>query len=600
MFTENRSFLNPKSQSGAALITALFIITILTVLGMLVLNTSIVETKMAANQKISSQVFYAAEAGLERGLKVLVADMEDDGTGGGPWGNLNFPSSAGSVTAALVNGSTAFDENIRSVEMYRDGDNTSGVSRLTFSNGGDTVGNATYELYMYSPSNSEVYLLSYASGLNGVAAVEYRLDTDDLSPYNNAIFSGTGINPDDDDDTNVNIAGSVYAQGQINLNGGSYIVNTYADAGCDSTLTAMLPSVGGLDTMIRVKGGALTLTENSFVGTANSNGAISEVQADAGFNEGTATNYVDNVGTGTPNIPMPGILDGLEAEHPGISSDPTYSGIADDTDRAMAIYSDLIRGVNGFAAGATYASSVAPGTITSKGIVIDGDLSSIIQGGAGCTPAVLDVDCDGDPDHGDVGEIEIETCTPSFSCKDSLGNGLEWNATTRVMTFTGMVMVSDEFEIDDEANPVTYISMGAFIDSGGTTVAPANQNEQSAVVIAVDEIEIENSFTPDNGGYLQGGDYTNAIAFIAGEEIELEADEHETGTTRITGMFYTPGEFEVEDSVQVAGTLIGAEFELEDNPSICQVPALRNFLSSYVPGTNSVLAFNSREWRRVY
>ncbi|MFV2082107.1 MAG: hypothetical protein ACC669_09595, partial [bacterium] len=145
-----------------------------------------------------------------------------------------------------------------------------------------------------------------------------------------------------------------------------------------------------------------------------------------------------------------------------------------------------------------------------------------------------------------------------------------------------------------------YISMGAFIDSGGTTVAPANQNEQSAVVIAVDEIEIENSFTPDNGGYLQGGDYTNAIAFIAGQEIELEADEHETGTTRITGMFYTPGEFEVEDGVQVAGTLIGAEFELEDNPSICQVPALRNFLSSYVPGANSVLAFNSREWRRVY
>ncbi len=598
MFTEKRSFLNPGSQRGAALITALFIITILTVLGMLVLNTSIVETKMAANQKISSQVFYAAEAGLERGLMVMVADMEDDGTASGPWGNLNFPTSAGSVTAALVNGATAFSVNVRSVEMYRDGDNTSGVRRLTFGNGGDTVGNATYELYMYSPNNSEVYLLSYASGINGVAAVEYHLDTDDLSPYNNAVFSGTGLNPDGDDTMDVKIAGSIYSQGQVTLDGNSLIVNTYADSGCDSILTAMLPSVGGLDTKIRVKGGALTLLGDSAVGTANSNGAISEIQADAGFNEGTATNYVDDVGTGTPNIPMPGILDGLEAEHPGISSDPTYSGIGDELTRAMAIYKDLIRGLNGFAPGGTYADPNA--TVTSKGIVIDGDLSSIIQGGAGCTPAVLDIDCDGDPDHGDVGEIEIETCTPSFSCKDSLGNGLEWNATSRVMTFTGMVMVSDEFEIDDESNPVTYISMGAFIDSAGTTVAPANQNEQTAMVIAVDEIEIENSFTPDNGGYLQGGDYTNAIAFIAGEEIELEADEHETGTTRITGFFYTPGEFEVEDGVQVAGTLIGAEFELEDNPSICQVPALKNFLPSYMPGANSVLAFNSREWRRVY
>ena len=102
MLTENRSFPNPRSQKGAALITALFIITVLTILGTLALNTSIVEIKMAANQKVASQVFYTAEAGLDRGLKVLVADMEGDVTSGGPWGNLNFPASAGRDRKSVV------------------------------------------------------------------------------------------------------------------------------------------------------------------------------------------------------------------------------------------------------------------------------------------------------------------------------------------------------------------------------------------------------------------------------------------------------------------------------------------------------------------
>ena len=577
MFTKNGSILNPGSQRGAALITALFIITILTVLGMLVLNTSIVETKMAANQKVSSKVFYAAEAGLERGLKVLVADMEDDSATNGPWGNLSFPSSAGSVTAALVNGSTSFDENIRSVEMYRDGDNTSAVRRLTFPNGGDTVGNATYELYIYSPNNSEVYMLSYASGVNGAAAVEYHLDTDDLSPYNNAVFTGTGLTPDGSDPMNVNISGSVYSNGQITLNGTSSVSNNYTDGGCDAGLTNMLPANSNLDAKLRAKGGAVTLEGSASIGTANSNGAVSEIQADSGFNPGSGTNYVTDVGTSPPNIPMPGILDGLEAAHPGISSNPTYSSISDATDRAMAIYKDLIQGTNGFAPGGTYADPNA--TVTSKGVIIDMPFW----------------DCH--DSEWITGKIKIKDCTASFSYLDPLGNGMTYDSATKTFTFTGMVLIADEFEIET-TSPVTYVSKGAFIDSGGSTVAPAGQNEQGAMVIAQEEIEIETSFLPDSGGYLQGGTNTNSISFIAGQEIELEANGG--GTAQITGFFYTPGQFEIEDGVQVAGTLIGGQFEMENNPSVCQVPALKNYLPQYMPGTETMLAFNAREWRRVY
>ncbi|MFV2082108.1 MAG: PilX N-terminal domain-containing pilus assembly protein [bacterium] len=578
MVTNNRSQLNPFSERGAALITALFVITILTILGVLVLNTSIVETKMAANQKVSSKMFYAAEAGLERGLKVMVADMEDDATANGPWGNLSIPSSAGSVTAALVNGATAFDESIRSVEMYRDGDNTSGVRKLTFSNGGDTVGNATYELYMYSPNNNEVYLLSYASGLNGVAAVEYHLDTDDQSPYNNAVFTGTGLTPDGGDPMNINIAGSVYSQGQVTLNGTSTVVNNYTDSACDASLISMLPANNNLDTKVTAKGGAVTLQGNSSIGSAGSNGAVSGIQADSGFNPGSQTNYVNNVGTSPPNIPMPGILGGLEAQYPGISSSPAYSGIVNETDRAMAIYTDLIRGLNGFAPGGTYADPNA--TVTTKGMVIDTPVFD-------CQEGVWK-----------TGELKIQDCTADFTYQDSLGNGVTYNAASKTLAFTGMVMFSQEFEIKT-TTPVTYSSQGSFIDSAGTIVAPSNQAELGAMVIAQEEIEIKTSFLPDNGAYLQGGTNTNSISFLGGQEIELESNGG--GAVQITGFFYTPGGVEIEQNVQVAGTLIGGQFEVEGgNSGICQVPALKNYLPQYMPGTDTVLAFNSREWRRVY
>ena len=87
-----------KGESGTALVMALFIITVLTVLGTMVLNTSIVEIKMAANQKVSSQVFYAAEAGLERGLLMLISDFENDTTANSPWANNNYAGWGETVT----------------------------------------------------------------------------------------------------------------------------------------------------------------------------------------------------------------------------------------------------------------------------------------------------------------------------------------------------------------------------------------------------------------------------------------------------------------------------------------------------------------------
>lgn len=568
-------------ESGAALITSLFLITIMTVLGMLVLNTSVVEIKMAANQKSAAQVFYAAEAGLERGLQVLVKDMEDDATSGAPWGNLSFPASAGSVSAAYVNGATVFDPDVRSLDMYIDANAASGVRKLTFANGGTSLGNSTYDIYMYSPNNFEVYLLAYASGPQGAAALEYHLNTDDMSPYNNAVFSGTGINGKVTG--NVNISGSVYSLGEMYFQGDVSLTNNYTDGGIDSVLEAMLPTNTDLDSKIRVKGGDLTLKGSAQIGTgsANPKGSAASVQVDLDFSS-QSTVYADQTGSDVPNIPMPGILDGLEEEFSGVSSNAAYSGIGDDTERTMTIYQDLIKGTGPFAPGQTYADPGA--AITSRGVVIDFPVW----------------DCDGEDEHGggewETGELEIQDCTASFSYLDSLGNGITYDATNRIITVTGMVYIDEEFEIEHLPG-VTYVSKGAFSsDSAGTPVAPPNQNEQAAMIIAGEEIEIDTSFVPDNGGYLQGGDYTNSIGFLAGEEIEIEGNPGDL----VTGFFFTPGEFEIEHQVQIAGTLIGGEFEFEQVPDVFQVPALKNYLPRYMPGTQTTVAFKTREWRRIY
>ena len=212
-------------ERGTALVMALFIITVLTVLGTMVLNTSIVEIKMAANQKVSSQVFYAAEAGLERGLLMLMADFENDDTANSPWGNSNYAGWAETVTETAVGGSTAFDQDLRSLVMYTDS-NDGSLNQLTLS-GGHTVNVCTFDLYIYKNGNSEAWVMSRASGNGGIAAVEYHLRVDNVSPYNNAIFSGAGISGHFQG--SVNVAGSIYSKGTLDLGAGVELHNFYSD-----------------------------------------------------------------------------------------------------------------------------------------------------------------------------------------------------------------------------------------------------------------------------------------------------------------------------------------------------------------------------------
>ncbi len=62
---------NLQSQQGAALIIAVMILLILTVLGIYAVTTSTLETKIAGNERFLKDAFYAADGGIDYGRHVI-------------------------------------------------------------------------------------------------------------------------------------------------------------------------------------------------------------------------------------------------------------------------------------------------------------------------------------------------------------------------------------------------------------------------------------------------------------------------------------------------------------------------------------------------
>ncbi|MCL0083784.1 pilus assembly PilX N-terminal domain-containing protein [Thermodesulfovibrionales bacterium] len=71
-------------QKGAALITVLLMIVVVTAIGIAAVNIAIVETRIAANHKVAKQAFYIAEAGLEHAKNSLRLDID--------WSNTDWPT----------------------------------------------------------------------------------------------------------------------------------------------------------------------------------------------------------------------------------------------------------------------------------------------------------------------------------------------------------------------------------------------------------------------------------------------------------------------------------------------------------------------------
>ncbi len=539
-------------EKGAALVIALFVITVLTVLGTLVLNTTIVELKMASNQKISGQVFYAAEAGLERAVKLLIDDFENDPATGGAWGNNVFYGEGATITSTANSGSVTFDEALRSMDMYL---NSPDVDIITFS-GGQTAGNASYQIYLYTPDDKEAYVMSRATGqIGSVAAVEYHLVVQDLSPYNNAIFSGAGITGNFNG--SVNIAGSIYSKGDVNPGGNVYFTNNYDDGyAMDPTLAGLVDPVTDLDAKIRVSGAKLTLDGSAQIGYSSSNGAVAGVYVDGDVDWGTQTSYYDDFSDQVPAIEMPTILDGLTGEF-GDGILGTCGYIGDAAAVAMSIYADWATG-------------------------------------GGCDPAATGVSTGG-VTAGDI-SIDDTTSTGWLVGPDANNNGLYWDAgaTPKTLTVQGNVVITGDFTVGANTGPgmlqdIEYIASGP--DSGS-----GSDPEAGATLFVGGDMTINGTFAPQSTGYLRGGNDTNSLGVVVGDNLTFDGKNGDF----YTGFYYAEDQINFNKQSHFGGTVIGGVVNWAQVPNVYQVPNLANYLPPGMPGGYTILSFTTREWRRVY
>lgn len=144
-----------RDESGIALVTALLIMVLVTVLGTAAIMTSTTDVKIGENFKKSADAFYLAEAGLETGLAYL---------------DSNFDATTG-WTAFINTGSN-------DITSTPGNDITSTVTS------DNTVGNGTFTLYARDDSdtdntsddNAQIYLRSVGL-LTGTIASTTTLET---------------------------------------------------------------------------------------------------------------------------------------------------------------------------------------------------------------------------------------------------------------------------------------------------------------------------------------------------------------------------------------------------------------------------------------
>lgn len=68
-----------QSETGAALITTLLVMTMLALVGVWSTQTSVLETRIAANDKLHKEAFYKASGGAEAGIELVEQNIEERG-----------------------------------------------------------------------------------------------------------------------------------------------------------------------------------------------------------------------------------------------------------------------------------------------------------------------------------------------------------------------------------------------------------------------------------------------------------------------------------------------------------------------------------------
>ena len=240
-----------KNKKGSALLVAFLLIVVLVIVGSVSILMTVSELRTAERQFLANNAFHIAEAGIERVLYDMRMDYENDSTPSWQDNDIN------GVTFDLSTTVTTF-------------------LTSTFSDG-------SYVVTLHEGDSSEhAWIRSTATVGDVTQTVELYVKLVDVSPWDNAIFAGSGaagsmVNG------NVDVRGSVHILGSgltstdlaIDLGGtAEFVGNNYS--GLSASLAALVPAlptttfngevVETLNAELRVKSGQIGLSGSSTVG----------------------------------------------------------------------------------------------------------------------------------------------------------------------------------------------------------------------------------------------------------------------------------------------------------------------------------------------
>ncbi|MCI0371017.1 MAG: PilX N-terminal domain-containing pilus assembly protein [candidate division NC10 bacterium] len=581
----------PAGRAGAALVIALLVVGVLSLLGAAFLSISATEVQIATNERQADQAFFVAEAGLTQAIRDLLYDLNFKQTGGATpsWIYNADPTRASSRT---LNGPLRLEWDERSGRpiqrpaialdltqggaaapappQYLDPTQTRDGKldwfaqpwvRLPYtgtavgSPGQGTIGSYTVELLNEPGLPARIYVRAtgWAAVGRARAVVRAELEAANLSSWNHAVYSGGPLNGGNPVSGNLAIRGSTYFRGPAALGSGTYVYNNYSDGtgstAPDPLIVGKIPPLpaGSLEGVFRVRGD-LSLSDSSSIGLSE-NAADDVKQTMQGlYVAGTTTApagaiHADRVGTWVPDVPPPSLLDyhaRLDARE-GTTRVRDAVG-ANEADRAMSLYRQD--------AGGALLNDATAGTL---GI------------------------------EKEVGCFRIGESTPSFTLGDP-GSRLIYDRTAGQLTFEGGGPRGE--------------GVLAFVDGCLKIRLPGTlQYSNRGTVVVNGDIRLEGE--ADGGALYASGDYPSphSLGLIARDDITFEGYPG----SQLLGAFFAGGQVRVRRPVKIGGAVVAVgDIRLEQAPDLYQVPALVASLPPGMPGGGARWILTAFSWREMH
>jgi hypothetical protein len=509
-----------KNEKGMVLPLGLMFLAIIAILGTTAVIVTTTDLKIGSNYRASVQAFYNAEAGLARAEAELINDLNTDQD----LSNTSFGAISGTITITPS-----------STDFY-----------TVFNNISFGAGDYTIQFKNYAPDPAvptvydpvTIWVRSIGTGPNSsTATLESYLSAENISPWNNAIFSGGG-------DGSVPITGNVVIAGSIHILGD----------GLPATTTVFSSQTG--DCRNTNVGIASDLSSSIAGGTSSDLGAKFRIK------NGRVDISVGSADIGSSSSPFKGIYvtDGDDGDGNGVNDD-IIGG--DNAGAGQNLYADK---------GATSTEAYDLGNYNISMPSIDTewlDANSLDLTGT------TEVDDSGIGLHN--GNLELtgkhkEGPTlyyPNIEEKTDGTNSISFDSDTNVLTINGIVKVSS-LNISDD---ITYAGNGT-IYTTGTTLIDGNVLPAATASYPT----------------------TNVFGVISTGDLTLPS----TAQKNLTGAYYTAGTATCAKSDELAGTIVCKNFNITANvPKIWQVPSLSANLPPGMPGAAAVWVFTDRTWREI-